>query len=213
MAELKKYIEREFLRIRAQQEIVQNQVQECLAHHRTARDFQMEMKNEISAIRQELAHLKKIPENRVFPVGSVEDLDQVRRKFRSHDTKEKLVGEIEYVLERVSKDKWLKKLIRDEVVQEFRDAKTIRDMNFIQYVIRNITQTSETAFTAMVSAAKSRLYSARYRKGQKENRKRPAKKPRRVLEDSENEEDDETEGEDGNKDIPSPAFSPLKQIR
>lgn len=65
----------------------------------------------------------------------------------------------------------------------------------------------------MVSAAKSRLYSARYRKGQKENRKRPAKKPRRVLEDSENEEDDETEGEDGNKDIPSPAFSPLKQIR
>lgn len=154
MAELKKYIEREFLRIRAQQEIgkfyfyfdiqfltfdhfvsVQNQVQECLAHHRTARDFQMEMKNEISAIRQELAHLKKIPENRVFPVGSVEDLDQVRRKFRSHDTKEKLVGEIEYVLERASKDKWLKKLIRDEVVQEFRDAKTIHDMNFIQYVI------------------------------------------------------------------------------
>ncbi|KAL9695590.1 hypothetical protein quinque_014875 [Culex quinquefasciatus] len=122
--------------------------------------------------------MKRIPENKVSPVGTKEDLDQMRRKLRAQDTKEKLVDEIDYILERAPKDKWLKKLIRDELVQEFREAKTIREMNFIQYVIRNITQTSETAFTAMVSAAKSRLYSARYRKGEKENRKRPAKRIR-----------------------------------
>lgn len=47
--------------------------------------------------------------------------------------REKLVQEIEYVLERATKDKWLKKLVEDMVVREFRKAKTTREMNFITF--------------------------------------------------------------------------------
>lgn len=49
-----------------------------VAHQRTSRDLQTEVKNDVAAIRQELAQLKRIPDNMIFPVGTKEDLDRVQ---------------------------------------------------------------------------------------------------------------------------------------
>ncbi|XP_065095003.1 uncharacterized protein LOC135716245 [Ochlerotatus camptorhynchus] len=173
---LKRFLEREFARVNGKIEKVEQQNRNILAHFRTTRELLTNYGNEL----KELRELK-----RTFPLDTLEEIQDTMVKFADPQHDFSIKREIAYALSNAANDDWLRVIIADKAINEYRRSDEIRNLNFIRHIINNITLTPEKIFTGLVAAAKGRIYAKQRRdakkrphsEGSKENTKPSNQQP------------------------------------
>ncbi|XP_062542477.1 uncharacterized protein LOC134210449 [Armigeres subalbatus] len=144
---LRKYLEREFGRINARIDKVEQQNQDIQAHQRATRDVVVDCNDRIKYIQETM----EPPVRRMFPLGTREQVETAVKMFENVDHSESLKKEIAYVLGRANKEDWLRSVFADQLVSSYHTSEEIRNLNFVKHIIRNITFTVDKQFTALVN--------------------------------------------------------------
>ncbi|XP_062548721.1 uncharacterized protein LOC134213567 isoform X2 [Armigeres subalbatus] len=152
---IKRFLEREFQRLHARIDKVEQQNRDLIAHQRTARELLTNTGEELRGIKDAIEKTIETPRTRMFPITSADKIKEAAIKFQDPRHESGMKREIAYALSNVSKDDWLRAIITDNAANEFHRAEELRNVSFIRHII------------PMVSAAKGRVYSKQRRDAKK----------------------------------------------
>ncbi|XP_039447363.1 uncharacterized protein LOC120432287 [Culex pipiens pallens] len=167
MADMAKFLQKQFGEMKAQLDKVHRELIEVTAHERTTREVMATLKSDLTEVKSILHNMKNVPAQRTFPLRDMSAVETLCRKFADGKLVNDIKAEINYIFKNASKENFIQDFLSDEVTCLYKQADDIRKLNFMKHIINDITFTPKTNFTNMVNLAKARIYSARNRQNKK----------------------------------------------
>lgn len=91
--------------------------------------------NELKELRELVVKNLEAPMKRTFPLDTLEEIQDTMVKFADPQHDFSIKREIAYALSNAAKDDWLRVIIADKAINEYRRSDEIRNLNFIRHII------------------------------------------------------------------------------